>query len=872
MKSIMFEKLIDYLIDHLISINDNIELIKNYSEIEMIQNIKVSKKFNFIFHNRKNIHKILYDEEKFIKINNNKSEGNLYKLFFLILLIKDNPDMVNYTYDIKYIENVNNFREKNKNVITSFVLSMIIIQLINNFKETDNYNESDEKQLKQIEKDNIKIRNSFNFPSELNMNINEKLIKDNNIEEIYLNIILSLLENEKLEDIKYASNVFEQLGLKTINITEKIYNELKEIFGSEKNYIKKYMIRNFEDIYDEKKINFYFIIFNYIFKDILYLYNIPFLHNLKRTLLKIVNSESDRVSNFDIKDSELRNRLEFNIKFIFDSKYYQKKYLTKINDLLCPIQNQELIEQNKKEKSDDENKEKDSNGLEDKNSIFYEKDIETKEIIYDDSNICNLKIDEDSTKHNDIIKPKVDESQSIIILQESQINKSNIEDSIIDSSVIIPQSSTFLNKNNIKAPQNKDKESQIFISEIEYKYDNEMFETIEFEEIIGNHGKSADFVKQIDNFYVSSGEDTNLSIYDYNYKRQLRRQIRQNISSISELTSTKTEEMKKDKNIITCTKDNLITTTINSNTFTIKSKKYDQFHIPCNFILEVRKNNYIVCGSKGVFIYYDLFSKIVNTRNIVILKENYTGGIVLDDGLFALTSNEIVKNGVNNLVIYNVKSKKIQTEIKGYSFNSSSTGLSIMQREDPKKGPKSYNQTLLCACKKNKIGQKNGILLVNINSENKINISNSFYDTGNFEVYCFCPLMKEDKDAKLRIFQNNHFLIKTDYFLVGGYDNDRKRGMIKLYKLKYNESNETSIEYIQEIKPEKREKFEGFKKPISCMIQSKKDGKILITSWDGNVYLFSNPKFESFLDSEEEENNFNNFFNIKEDKGIVLEA
>ena len=869
---LMFEKFIDYLIDHLISINDNIGLIKNYSEVEMIQNIKASKKFNFIFHNRKDIHKILYDQEKFIKINNNKSEGNLYKLFFLILLIKDNPDMVNYTYDIKYIENVNNFREKNKNVITSFILSMIIIQLINNFKETDNYNESDEKKLKKIEKDNIKIRNSFNFPGELNMNINENLIKDNNIEEIYLNIIISLLENEKLEDITYASNVFEQLGLKTINITEKIYNELKEIFGSEKNYIRKYIIRNFEDMYDEKKINFYFIIFNYIFKDILYLYNIPFLHNLKRTLLKIVKSGPYRVSNFDIKDIELRNRLEFNIKFIFDSKYYQKKYLTKINVLHYPIQNQELIEQNKKEKGNDDNKEKDNNGVEDKNSIFYEKEIETKEIIYDDSNICNLKIDEDSTKHNDIIKPKVDESQSIIILQESQINKSNIEESIIDSSVLIPQSSIFLNKNNVKAPQNKDKESQIFISEFEYKYDNEMLETIEFEQIIGNHGKSADFVKQIDNFYISSGEDTNLSIYDYNYKRQLRRQIKQSISSVSQLTSTKTEEMKKDKNIITCTKDNLITTTINYNTFTIKSKKYDKFHIPCNFILEVRKNNYIVCGSQGVFIYYDLFSKIVYTRNIVILKENYTGGIVLGNDLFALTSNEIVKNGVNNLVIYNVKSKKIQTEIKGYSFNSSSTGLSIMQREDPKKGPKSYNQTLLCACKKNKIGQKNGILLVNINSENKINISNSFYDTGNFEVYCFCPLMKEDKDAKLRIFQNNNFLIKTDYFLVGGYDNDRKRGMIKLYKLKYNENNETSIEYIQEIKPEKRGKFEGFKKPISCMIQSKKDGKILLTSWDGNVYLFSNPKFESFLDSEEEENNFNNFFNIKEDKGIVLEA
>jgi len=868
----MFEKLIEYLIDHLVSIDGKIGLMKKYSDIEIIQNIKTSKTFNFIYLYRKNIHKILYDEENFIKMKGNKSEENLYKLFYLILLIKDNSDVVNYIYDLKYIENVNNFRKKNKNVITSFILSMIIIQLISNFKETDNYDKSNEEQLKIIEKENIKIRNCFNFSGELNMNINEKLIEDNNIEEIYLNIIISLLEKEKLEDFKYASNIFEQLGLKTINITENIYNELKKIFGSDENYIKKYMIRNFEDICDEKKINFYYIIFNYIFKDILYLYNIPFLHNLKRTLFKIVKSGADRIFYLDIKDSELRNRLEFNIKFICDLKYYQVNYLKKIDDLFRSIQNQELIEQNKKEKSDDENEEKENNGLEDKNSIFYEKDIETKEIIYDDSNICNLKIDEDSTNHNDIIKPKVDESQSVIILEESQNNKNNIEDSIIGSSVIIPQSSTFLNKNNVKAPQYNDKESQIFISEFEYKYDNEMLEIMEFEQIIGNHGKSADFVKQIYNFYVSSGEDTNLSIYDYNYKRQLRRQIRQSISSVSELTSTKTEEMKKDKNIITCTKDNLITTTINSNTFTIKSKKYDQFHIPCNFILEVRKNNYIVCGSKGVFIYYDLFSKIVNTRNIVILKENYTGGIVLDDGLFALTSNEIVKNGVNNLVIYNVKSKKIQSEIKGYSFNSSSTGLCIMTREDPKKGPKSYNQTLLCACKKNKIGQKNGILLVNINSENKINISNSFYDTGNFEVYCFCPLMKEDKDAKLRIFQNNHFLIKTDYFLVGGYDNDRKRGMIKLFKLKYNESNETSIEYIQEIKPEKRGKFEGFKKPISCMIQSKKDGKILITSWDGNVYLFSNPKFESFLDSEEEENNFNNFFNIKEDKGIVLEA
>ena len=201
----------------------------------------------------------------------------------------------------------------------------------------------------------------------------------------------------------------------------------------------------------------------------------------------------------------------------------------------------------------------------------------------------------------------------------------------------------------------------------------------------------------------------------------------------------------------------MITITINSNTFTIKTKKYDQFHNPCNFILEMAKDNYLVFGSQGVYIYFDLFSKIVNTRNIAILKENYTGGIVLSDDLVALTSNEIVKNGVNKLIIYNIKYNIIQKEIKGFSIIPSCNGLSIMQREKSKIEIKSYNKTLLCACKKSKASQKNGILLVNVHSENKINMSYLFYDTGNFEVYCFCPLMKKDKDAKFKIFQNNHF-------------------------------------------------------------------------------------------------------------------
>ena len=38
--------------------------------------------------------------------------------------------------------------------------------------------------------------------------------------------------------------------------------------------------------------------------------------------------------------------------------------------------------------------------------------------------------------------------------------------------------------------------------------------------------------------------------------------------------------------------------------------------------------------------------------------------------------------------------------------------------------------------------------------------------------------------------------------------------------------------------------FKGFKGPISCIIQSSSGG-ILVTCYDGNVYLFSPPKIKS---------------------------
>ena len=205
-------------------------------------------------------------------------------------------------------------------------------------------------------------------------------------------------------------------------------------------------------------------------------------------------------------------------------------------------------------------------------------------------------------------------------------------------------------------------------------------------------------------------------------------------------------------------------------------------------------------------------------------------------------------------------------KIEGYSFRISSNGLSLMPREETQ----SNNKILLCACKKYLSNQKNGILLVNAQVEDNKDIKKPFYDTGSFEVYCFCPILRIVTKGKICIFKENIDLYDTDYFLVGGFDSCRNKGIIKLYKLVRNDKIEdTSVEFIQNIDFGKNKKFKGFKKPISCMKQSKKNGKILVTCWDGNVYLFSCPKIEQFLDYDEQMKYDDFLFKQNKDENII---
>ena len=96
-------------------------------------------------------------------------------------------------------------------------------------------------------------------------------------------------------------------------------------------------------------------------------------------------------------------------------------------------------------------------------------------------------------------------------------------------------------------------------------------------------------------------------------------------------------------------------------------------------------------------------------------------------------------------------------------------------------------------------------------------------------------------------------IVESNYFLVGGFDNDLREGKILLYKINYGErAYNTTIEFKQEIIFKDRDDIDAFNGPINCLRQSKKTGNIAASCFDGNIYLLTPPNINYYI---EEDNN-----------------
>ena len=382
---------------------------------------------------------------------------------------------------------------------------------------------------------------------------------------------------------------------------------------------------------------------------------------------------------------------------------------------------------------------------------------------------------------------------------------------------------------------------------------------------------TAEFITEIKNIFVSGGTNNELITYNNSYGKIFTNQTDDWVYN-SILSDNK---MNKALNFLASTKKKIYA-------FSESTKISENENLVENnllYLLFMEGSYYFACCENDVFLYSSLTDKLQN-KNKFTIYENILmkSAIKINVDLLVFKSNKIASKGISKLLLFNFRKKRdipnfLESD-EEYSFVFSPLGQALITHifNDTKKDIE--NKILLYACKKYIKSQKNGILILhNIrhipkdkdNNFEKIKSDSYFHNTGIFEPYCICPLLIFDSK---KILEASIEIKETDYFLVGGFEKRRRQGMIKLYKIIYDGKNEkvSSIEYIQDFKSFDKY-FKGFKGPISCITQSKKDGNLLITCWDGNVYLVDGPNIQIYYKQDEQiKKSALDFFTLKKDE------
>ena len=897
--------------------NDPISnLIKKYDEIKIINNDNNFLYYLFL-HNKK-IHKILYSEEKIITINDSFAE-NFDSTYYLILLINSEQYLINYEYSINYIKKFNeNFKNQSEKFF-NLIKSKISIDLINNFKNSSLYDEEEhENVISEIEEKNRNyINENINVLRELDLDYCEDDIENKNIIELYEEIIVALIKKEKLVDYDYSFNLLNQMHLNNLPIysydNDGLSNDLIETVNLNNDYINKYTIKFNDDMNSINKINFYYLLLKFIFKESFYIYKVPLLYQAHKKIISILREKEKKPLTL-LTQKEIIERVNFIINKLCDSKYYINKYISKeknnknlsnFNDFKLNILKKseaiysifieknsnpkikkiEFICNNKKfDYHEIKSLNKKNNGYPDNNirlnnnfSFFIEflenfeniiiyqiNDIEvnnnfnlhlqfeTKEDSFNNDSIYKMNIKyyikdhqiykeslmcEDENillKKNDELKGFYSLMKKIDLKRDFSINSSRMTSasSAISSCITNNSSLNFYSINR----------NQVFFNSNILLSESNIFKITSFEETICKLEDNVKFFVPLHNeYFFSCGNSKNMVLFnsEFDAVKQLKN-LGDNIYNISEKNSD-------DKNIIeliVCYLKYiyLITIKIENNDYSYETKKYEIPNIKSFFCKEVG-TNYIIAGLNVVLIAEELFNdSLQNKKMQKISSETYRTGISLNNDIIVLISFDLIPNGSNKLSIIDIEEHKVKgTIISEQSFTYSENCACSLSQKD--------KIIFVIGCKSYNSHQKNGIFLGYMDSNIKIadlNLKYKFYDTNNFEVYCFSKIYECNNPKKK---------IKIIFFFAGGFDLDKRQGVVRLYKLiEFIDEDKIKIKFLQEIEidEEINEEFQGFNMPVNNITQLQHNGKMVITTSDGGIYLFSKPNIDFYINLEKE--------------------
>ena len=313
-------------------------LTKLFSSYEEIQCYGELNKMNYakeLYLKVSNIHQIFYD---YNIIHHIKSPNQtLTELYFLAKLIEisKNKCQIDFSFNFSFIQEIYKKYESENESIRKLILSKIILELINN------YNDLDILIIDEIKKEILAIENacklniskSIKLLKEICLNLDEKEIEIMGIEDLYVEIAYCLIKNDN-KKCKEISKILNQMGLDSIDISKKIYEKyLKPLFDNyDYNNIKQYQIK--EGRYLNKKIiNFYYILFNYILKDSLYIYENQFLLQGRKTFINIIIKKRDNLRISSEIFSKKRKKLECLIKKFLDCDFYKEKADEYLNEM-----------------------------------------------------------------------------------------------------------------------------------------------------------------------------------------------------------------------------------------------------------------------------------------------------------------------------------------------------------------------------------------------------------------------------------------------------------------------------------------------------------------------------------------------------------
>jgi len=319
------------------------ELPFELEEIISIQKLDNPYFLLFLYINKDKVHEELYAKEVILKIDFETKDQQISKYIYLCFLIEDTNDtnaMCDYKYSFELINKLNYIqRDEKEKALKKIILAKMILSLVDNYSQIldneDNKNNKHGEELDKIYNFNSNILDDNTNSTNLNQyGLNLEDLKPKKIEEIYLIIIEYLIENSKLEDSDYIENIINQIELESIILTKLMLDELNKILIIEKEYIKKYEIKNFGDLFDKKIIYFYYNLLKYILKQSLYIYQFPFLLESRIKILDFIKNNLGELF-ISLKNSDYKYQIEYILKqFIGDNpyNYYKKKSESIIND------------------------------------------------------------------------------------------------------------------------------------------------------------------------------------------------------------------------------------------------------------------------------------------------------------------------------------------------------------------------------------------------------------------------------------------------------------------------------------------------------------------------------------------------------------